>query len=111
MMWTALAIRLFAVITVTITVTFKAVKLERRVTSPRSLPAQPVPGDFGAPLNIDWETGEAIQHIAHFQFPLLPRNDTRRRRKLRLLLALFKAPLSTKNRYPPTGWVITGCGR
>src|SRR6266487_5480463 len=42
MMWTALAIRLFAVITVTVPVTFKAVKLERRVRSPRSLPAQAV---------------------------------------------------------------------
>src|SRR5260370_35328157 len=42
MMWTALAIRLFAVITVTISVTFKAVKLKRRVRSPRSLPAQAV---------------------------------------------------------------------
>jgi hypothetical protein len=48
MMWTALAIRLFAVITVTILVTFKAVKLERRVRSPGSLPAQAVfPGDAG----------------------------------------------------------------
>src|SRR5260221_7793170 len=42
MMWTALAIRLFAVITVTIPVTFQAVKLERRVRSARSLPAQAV---------------------------------------------------------------------
>src|SRR5437879_640700 len=48
MMWTALAIRLFAVISVTVPVTFKAVKLERRVRSPRSLPSTGgVPGDAG----------------------------------------------------------------
>src|SRR5260221_1363076 len=42
MMWTALDIRLFAVITRTISVTFKAVKLERRVRSPRSPSARAV---------------------------------------------------------------------
>src|SRR3954466_349893 len=42
MMWTALAIRLFAAINKTISVTFKAVKLEHRVRSPRSPSARAV---------------------------------------------------------------------
>src|SRR5258708_40034900 len=42
MMWTALAMRLFAVITITISVTFKLSSSNVASRSPRSLPAQAV---------------------------------------------------------------------
>src|SRR5260370_37981875 len=42
MMWTALGMRLFVVIRRSVSVTFKAVKLERRVRSPRSPSARAV---------------------------------------------------------------------
>jgi hypothetical protein len=36
---------------------------------------------------------------------------SRRRLKLRLLLGLIKAPLSTESCCSPTGWVLIQCGR
>jgi len=58
MMWTALAIRLFALITVTIPVTFKAVKLEHRVRfATIAASTGGVPGDAGV---VDQVGGVAV---------------------------------------------------
>jgi hypothetical protein len=45
----------------------------------------------------------------HFQFRLLPSRICGGL-KLRLLLGLIKAPLSTENRCSPVGWVLIQCG-
>jgi len=62
-------------------------------------------------LNISFGDWRGHLTRSHFAVAAVAAASYAAGQKLRLLLALIKAPESTKNRYLPTGWVMTKCGR